>query len=137
MFGFIQGLLSFLGRVAICGIFVLSAVGGKIMNFQETVNKMQAEGIPMPNVALIGAIGFILVGSLFVVLGFRVRLGAFLLLVFLGLATYYFHDFWKLKGAAQQAELIHFLKNSSIAGALLFLMANGGGAWSFSGKRKK
>jgi len=39
----------------------------------------------------------LIVGSLSVILGFHARCGA-ALLVFLVLATYYFHDFWTMEG---------------------------------------
>ncbi len=35
-----------------------------------------------------------------------------LLLTFLALATYYFHDFWNFQGQEQQMQMIQFLKNS-------------------------
>jgi uncharacterized membrane protein YphA (DoxX/SURF4 family) len=42
----IRGLLSLLGRLMIAAIFVMSAVFGKMMNFNGTVEKMAAEGVP-------------------------------------------------------------------------------------------
>src|SRR4029079_552757 len=79
---------------------------------------------------LVGAIAFLIVGSLSVLLGFKARLGAALLLTFLVLATYYFHPFWKLEGQAQQEQMIQFMKNLSMMGAMLFVMANGSGPMS-------
>jgi putative oxidoreductase len=68
------------------------------------------------------------------VLGAWTRIGAAFLLVFLLAATYYFHDFWTLADPLQrQLQTIQFLKNLSIAGGLLALMAFGGGPWSVDG----
>ena len=39
------------------------------------------------------------------------------------LASYYFHPFWNLEGQAQQEQMIHFMKNLSMMGALLFIVA--------------
>ncbi len=122
--------LSIAGRVLLCVIFVLSAAGEKIPNFQKTADVMASVGMPAPRLLLVGAIVFLLAGGASVILGFRARIGAALLLVFLVMATYYFHAFWKLAGADQQAQMIAFMKNLSMSGAMLFIMANGSGAGS-------
>jgi putative oxidoreductase len=136
----LRGLLSLLARLMIAAIFLLSAVAGKIMNFNGTVEKMAAEGVPSPTILLGGAIAFLLLGSLSIVLGYKGRFGAFLLLCFLAAATYYFHDFWKLPPdtppAAQQGEVIAFMKNLALMGTMLFLVANGTGPWSLDHRGK-
>ena len=63
-------------------------------------------------------------------MGYKARIGVLLLLTFLVLASYYFHPFWKLEGQAQQEQMIHFMKNLSMMGALLFIVANGSGPMS-------
>ena len=63
-------------------------------------------------------------------MGYKARIGVLLLLTFLVLASYYFHPFWKLEGQAQQEQMIQFMKNLSMMGAMLFLMANGPGPMS-------
>jgi putative oxidoreductase len=62
--------------------------------------------------------------------GYKARVGAALLLTFLVLASYYFHPFWRLEGQAQQEQMIHFMKNLSMMGAMLFVVANGSGPMS-------
>jgi putative oxidoreductase len=69
-----------------------------------------------------------------VILGYQARIGALLLLVFLVLATYFFHNFWALEGKEAEAQMIQFMKNLSMAGAMVFLIANGSGAWSLDRK---
>lgn len=91
---------------------------------------MQSAGVPSPQLMLVGAIAFLIVGSLSVLLGYKARIGASLLLAFLLLATYYFHAFWNFEGQEQQMQMIQFMKNLSMAGAMLF-MANGSGPLSF------
>ena len=129
---FIRGILSLLSRLMLCAIFVMSAVANKIPHFGETVALMEQQGVPYPKYLLIGAITFLILGSLLVILGYKARLGALLLLVFLGMATYYFHDFWTIKDdpAAQTTEMINFMKNLGLGGAMLYIMANGSGHWS-------
>ncbi len=135
----VRGFFSLLARLMIAAIFLMSAVAGKIMNFNGTVEKMAAEGVPSPTILLGGAIAFLIIGSLSIVLGYKGRFGALLLLVFLGAATYYFHDFWKLPadvspGVQQQEEVKAFMKNIALMGCMLFLLANGTGPWSLDNR---
>jgi hypothetical protein len=53
------------------------------------------------------------------------------------LASYYFHPFWKLEGQAQQEQMIHFMKNLSMIGAMLFIVANGSGPMSVDSLLRK
>jgi putative oxidoreductase len=119
-----------LGRLLLCTIFFMSAVGNKIPHFSDVAKVMASVGIPAPQFILVGAIVFLLVGSLSVIIGYQARIGAVLLLTFLVLASYYFHPFWKLEGQAQQEQMIHFMKNLSMMGAMLFIVANGSGPMS-------
>jgi len=134
----IRGLLSLISRLMLAAIFLMSAVAGKIMNFNGTVERMAAEGVPSPKILLGGAIAFLILGGLSIVLGYKGRFGAFLLLVFLGAATFYFHDFWKLPADTPpekiQMEVIQCLKNVALMGAMLFLLANGTGPWSLDNR---
>lgn len=136
----VRGFLSLLARLMIVAIFLMSAVAGKIMNFNGTVERMAAEGVPSPTILLGGAIAFLLLGGLSIVLGLWGRFGALLLLIFLAAATYYFHDFWKLPPDTpperMQMEVISFLKNLALMGTMLFLIANGTGPWSLDNRAR-
>jgi putative oxidoreductase len=133
----IQGILAVLGRVMLCTIFFMSAVGNKIPNFSGVVGVMEKEGIPAAQIMLVGAIVFLIAGSLSVILGFRARIGAALLLIFLVLATYYFHDFWNVTDpGAKQDQMIHFMKNLGLMGAMLLIIANGTGPMSLDERER-
>lgn len=125
-----QTIVSVIGRVFLATIFLMSAVGNKIPNFDGVSEYMGKVGMPAPRLMLVGAITFLILGSASVILGYKARIGASLLLVFLILATYYFHNFWDLEGQARQDQMIQFMKNLSMAGAMIFLIANGSGAGS-------
>lgn len=133
----VQGLVSVLGRVALSAIFLLSAVGNKIPNFGAMSEVLGSKGMPAPKFMLAGAIAFLIAGSLSVIAGYKTRWGALLLFVFLLPTTYLFHDFWNLSGHEAQEQNIQFMKNVSMAGAFLFLVANGGGAWSLDARRPR
>ena len=130
----VQGLVSLLARLLIAVIFLVSAVGNKIPQFQQTAEYMASEGVPNPRFALFGAIGLLLLGGLSVIAGAWTRIGAMFLFTFLAAATFYFHDFWQMVDPAQrQLQTIQFMKNLSIGGGLLALVAFGGGPWSVDG----
>lgn len=127
-------LLSLLARLMIAAIFIASGVQ-KIFAPAETVKAMQGEGIPYANLLYFGAVAFLLIGGLLVALGLFSRLGSLLLMIFLGLATYYFHDFWNAPAEAVKQEQIAFSKNLAIFGGLLMIFANGPGGLSVDRRR--
>jgi len=119
-----------IGRVMIALIFFMSAVGNKIPQFSSVVGYMEAKHVPFPAIALAGAIGFLIVGSALIVSRYQEAVGAGMLIAFLALASYYFHDFWNIDAKVDpqkfQSEMIQFLKNTAIAGGLLVLIAQSG-----------
>jgi len=133
----VQGLLTVAARLKLSAIFLASAAGNKIPNFSEVAKVMAKVGIPQPELMLVGAIVFLLAGSVSLILGYRARIGATLILVFLVLATYYFHDFWNLTDPqAKEMQTIQFMKNLAIMGAMVFIIANGSGPMSLDAKRQ-
>jgi len=90
--------------------------------------------MPNPEIMYLGAVPFLLVGAVGVLLGYRARFGAFLLIVFLVLVTWYFHAFWKRPEAEQQTEIIPFLHNLGLFGAFLMILSNGAGPGSLDGR---
>jgi putative oxidoreductase len=57
-------------------------VSNKIPHFSEVAKIMESVGVPAPQFMLAGAIVFLLVGSLSVIVGYKARIGAVLLLTF-------------------------------------------------------
>jgi putative oxidoreductase len=130
-----RGLLALAGRALIVGIFLVSVVFNKIPNYSVVADNMGGKGVPAPTIMLGLAIVFMVLGSVSVMVGFKARIGALLLLIFLVLATYYFHHFWNPPPRDtlpnwKAEQLTHFLKNASLIGTMLFLIANGSGPGS-------
>lgn len=121
MQSFITNVLTVVGRLALVAVFAGAAVQ-KIQNFDGMVGYAASHDLPLPKPAIVAAIVILLAGSASVALGFRAKLGAALLLLFLAVASYYFHPFWRIP-----SEQIAFMKNLSMAGAMLFIVANGSG----------
>jgi len=138
-------LLAFLGRVCLSLIFIMSAVG-KILNWEGShqflVNGLcnwlsMTASMPMiqpwlemlishsPFLLILAAV-FEALGGLLIFLGIKVRFGAFLLLLFIIPTTILLHAFWMAPPSEKELQMIMFLKNISIMGGLLLLLAYGG-----------
>jgi putative oxidoreductase len=136
MNGSLKAPVTVVGRLMLATIFLMSALGKKIPDFSGPVEYMTANGVPSPSILLAGAIVFLLAGGVSVVLGFKARIGASLLAVFLILATYFFHDFWTFAPDSQefQMQMIQFMKNLGLLGAMLMIVANGPGPGSLDNR---
>jgi len=119
--------LAILGRVCLASVFVFSVLASKIPHYAHVLGKMAEAGMPFPALLLPGAIVLLVLGSLSLILGYKARMGALLLIVFMLPATYYFHAFWSAAPAEFVPQIIHFMKNLSLVGALLFVMTVGPG----------
>jgi putative oxidoreductase len=132
------------GRFFLALIFVASGFG-KAFAFQRTVDQvkdtMVQAGIPEGAVPalLVLTIAFEIVGGLLIMAGFHTRFGAVLVIGFLLIVTPIFHRFWAFKSddPQYQDQLNNFMKNVSILGAMLFLLARGGGLCSIDNLRRR
>jgi putative oxidoreductase len=117
------------GRVLLALIFVISG-WGKVTGFDGTAAFMASKGMPFPELLLPGAIAFELGGSLMLIAGWKARWGALALLLFMIPTTLIFHNFWAADAAEAQNQMIHFMKNVTIMGGMLYVMAFGAGPLS-------
>ncbi len=83
--------------------------------------------LPLAPTLLVVGTAAELFGGILVLLGIQVRLGAFILCLFLIPTSLLFHNFWDLEGKEMQLQLSIFLKNLSIFGGGLLLLAFGKG----------
>lgn len=140
----IQSLVAFLGRALLSIIFIASAFGqifdwdATMLYFNQSLTDclvlsvgnsflQQALEWSLANsfALLLGGAILQLVGGLMVFLGIWTRVGALLLILFLTPATLIFHHFWEFQGPDHQLQMINFMKNLSICGGLLFVLAMG------------
>jgi putative oxidoreductase len=140
----LQSIVGALGRALISLIFILSAIQ-KLADWDDSkqlLHQTLTDWMPvtlhspmmqgwldwsLANITtlLCLAILFELLGGLLVFLGIKVRLGAFLLCCVLCCATLLFHHFWDFVQPQRQIEMVNFMKNLSILGGLLFILARG------------
>jgi putative oxidoreductase len=126
---YVSPILPVLGRVLLSLIFIVSGFT-KVMGFNAAVEYARSHHMPMPIAAISWAILIELIGGAMILLGFRTRLAAGILAIFLVPATLMFHNFWSYSGAEFQMQMIHFMKNLAIMGGLVSLAACGCQPWS-------
>lgn len=120
----------FVGRICISIIFLLAA-SDKLLDYSGTASYMASKGFTMIPFFLYGAALVELVGGLSILLGYKSRIGAILLLLYLIPVSYLFHDFWNAEAAARGIQQAMFFKNLAIFGGLLYVLGSGPGAISF------
>jgi len=80
----------------------------------------------------------LLLGGLSILLGYKVKIGALLLVVFLVPTTFIAHSFWGIEDAMQsQMQMIMFMKNISMTGAALIFYYFGTGPLSIEKQAEK
>jgi putative oxidoreductase len=117
------------GRVLLAAIFVISGLG-KIGGYAGTQGFMESMGVPGWTLPLV--IVLEVLGGLALIVGYRTRLAALALAVFTLVAAVLFH--WQ---PGDQMQQILFLKNVSMAGGLLLLVARGAGDWSLDARNAR
>jgi len=119
--------LVLLGRFFYSAIFLMAAPG----HFTEkTIGYAAGHGVPLASLAvpLSGAIVF--VGALSILLGYKARYGAWLVVLFLVPVTLSMHNFWAVADPAAGIQQIMFMKNLSMLGAALMIAHFGSGPLS-------
>jgi putative oxidoreductase len=115
------------GRLLICQIFILSGIM-KVMDPAATAAQMEERRMFWIPFFLWSAAAVELVGGLSLLLGFKTRLGALVLFLFLIPVTLTFHSWWTYTDPKeQQVNMLFFLHNLTLMGGLVLVMANGPG----------
>jgi putative oxidoreductase len=125
-----------LGRILIAQIFLLSGAM-KFIDWNGAAAAMQKQSMPMIDLLLPAAAIVELVCGLSIFLGFRSRVGAFVLFLYLIPTTLIFHAFWNYEGELRSMQMINFLKNIAIMGGLWFVVTFGSGMCSLDGWQRK
>lgn len=117
------------GRVLLSAIFILSGFT-KIFAFHAMAGMLAAKGFPLAAVAAGIAIAIEVVGGLAILTGFKAKVAAWIVFLYLIPTTLMFHNFWTMQGGMRMDNQAHFLKNLAIMGGLLLLASNGAGRYS-------
>ena len=121
--------LALIGRILLAWLFLVSGFD-KIGGFAGTAGYIASKGLPMPDVLAGATIALEVVGGLLLIVGFKARWVAAAFAAFTLVATLLFHNYWAMPEAQQAMQKLMFLKNLSIAGGMLMVVAFGPGRWS-------
>jgi putative oxidoreductase len=125
---------SFFCRILLASLVLISCFG-KVTALAGTVVYIASKGPPAPAVLAALTAALELGAGLALAIGFQARWAALALAVFTLIASFVFHNFWDAPADQQMVQTLMFLKNVSIAGGLLTVVAFGAGAWSLDGGR--
>lgn len=128
-----QAIILLLGRILFSIIFILSGLN----HFSESsIQYAASQGVPFPSI-LVPLSGLIaLLGGLSILLGYRARIGAWLLIIFLIPVTLKMHAYWTLTDPhAAMIDHIMFLKNVTMLGAAFIISYFGSGPLSIDGNK--
>ena len=123
--------VALIGRSLLASMFIVSGLG-KMGAFADTTVYMAGAGLPsidlLLEVLLILTIFIEIGGGAAIVLGWKTRPAALLILLFTALVTLVFHRFWAAPPEDAMPQQLMFMKNLSVMGGLLVLFAFGPGA---------
>lgn len=120
------------GRALYAAIFLLASIG----HFShQAIERVAQQGVPFASV-LVPVSGLMaLLGGLSVLLGYRTRIGAGLLILFLIPVTLAMHAFWAVSDPhLAELQRVMFFKNVALVGAALLLVHFGAGPFSLDAR---
>ena len=130
-----QAALVLLGRFFYALIFLMAAPS----HFsKQTIAYAATQGAPLASVAvpLSGIIA--LAGGLSILLGYRAKIGAWLIVLFLVPVTLMMHKFWTVHDPVMaQTQMVMFMKNLAILGGALLISQFGAGPLSLDARRSQ
>lgn len=118
------------GRILVSVIFLMAGIN-KIGNFGGTLDYMAAYGMPLTWLLAIGAIIIEIGGGLSLLLGYKSKIGAATLFIFMIPTTLIFHTSF-----GDQMQVVHFMKNLAIMGGLAYIAVYGSGELSLDSRLK-
>jgi len=130
---FWQGAVVVLGRFLFALIFLMA--GANHFN-KQTIGYAASQGVPLAAIAvpLSGVVA--IAGGLSILLGYRAKLGAWLIVLFLVPVSFMMHKFWTVQDPMMaQIQMILFMKNISMLGGALLISQFGAGPLSLDARR--
>jgi putative oxidoreductase len=116
------------GRLLLAMMFLMAGLS-KIGNYAGTQGYMDAMGVPGALLPLVIALEVL--GGLAIILGWQTKIASLALAGFCVVSAVMFHNDF-----SNQAEMSSFMKNVTIAGGFLLLIAHGPGAYALDNRVK-
>lgn len=117
-------------RVCLGLIFIRAGIN-HLLTYSGFVETISGLGVPLPALAAILSIAFLILGSLSLFLGFKTQIGAILLLLFLIPTTLVVHN-----PIADASQWSSFFQNLGLIGGLLMTVYAGPGRVSIDGAQR-
>ena len=130
-----KGALVLLGRLFFALIFLMAAPS---LFTKGGIAYAAAQGVPLASVGVPLAGVIAIVSGLSVLLGYRAKIGAWLMVLFLAAVTPSMHKFWGVSDPTMaEVQMIMFMKNLSILGGALLITQFGAGPLSLDSRRSR
>ncbi len=130
-----QAGLVLLGRFFYALIFLMAAAN----HFsKQTIAYAATQGVPLASVAVPLSGIMALAGGMSILLGYRAKTGAWLIVLFLVPVTLMMHKFWTVHDPMMaQTQMVMFMKNVALLGAALLITQFGSGPLSLDARRSQ
>jgi putative oxidoreductase len=130
-----QKVVVLLGRLFFAAIFLTAGPN----HFREqTIGYAASQGVPLASIAVPVSGLLAIVGGLSILLGYRAKIGAWLVALFLVPVTLMMHKFWAASDPMMaQIQMVMFMKNVAMLGGALLISQLGAGPWSFDARRSR
>jgi len=130
---FVSGPVMLAGRILFSLIFLMA---GFTHFSSQTIGFAASQGVPLASITVPFSGILALLGALSILLGYRARLGAWLIVIFLVGVTP-MHKFWGISDPTmQQMQMIMFMKNLAMLGGALLITQFGTGPLSFDSPKQ-
>jgi len=124
-----------LGRFLFAAIFLMF---GSAHFSKQMIGYAASQGVPMASIAVPFSGVLAVAGGLSILLGYRAKLGAWLIILFLVPVTLMMHKFWAVSDPMMaQIQMSMFMKNLSLTGAALLITQFGAGPLSLDARRSR
>ena len=112
----------FIGRLIVGAYYIYNGLNHFIKLGQLT-EYAKFKGVPMPQLAIMGAGVLLLIGGITILLGKFPEIGVAALVLFFVPVTLMMHNFWAVAAEMKTAEMINFTKNMALLGSALMFLA--------------
>ena len=130
-----QGVVVLLGRFFFALIFLMA---GANHFSKQTIGYAVSAGVPLSSIAVPLSGELSIAGGLSILLGYRAKLGGWLIVLFLVPVTLMMHKFWLVQDPMMaQIQMILFMKNVAMLGGALLISQFGAGPFSLDARRSR
>lgn len=110
-----------IGQV-LAGLYFINGGINHLTKLEAMTGYAKYKKLPAAKLGVVLSGLVLLIGGLFILLGYYVDLAAIAIAAFLVLAAIIFHNFWTIEDeTAKMGDMINFTKNIGLAGALLMI----------------